>query len=358
MKKLTVLLVSLFICMGLSAQNQKGVNFENLTFKQALAKVKSNKKGPKLVFMDCYTVWCGPCKYMTENIFPQEAAGEFFNANFVNIKIDMEKGEGIDLAKEYKISAYPTFLILDGDGKEIGRVIGGGDLDKFIQRVDVFINPAKSPDVLKAAFNGEKTLQNAAAYMDALSYTGKQNEAIKFVDENFDSFDKMDIFNEKYWPYISQGMSADNSRILKFVIENKSVYNNNVGKQKIDKALISVCQNEIISYLSGKKSMSKDRVNNITASLSLLSDGNDVDNFHIILANYYANNEMDKITGLFHLGAFMYSTTDMQKEQIERIFISVKDMPQSKIREYYENKAKIYRANADSFEKRAERYKE
>ena len=61
---------------------------------EALAKAKAENK---LVFMDCYTSWCGPCKYMTETIFPQEKAGEFFNPKFVCVKFDMEKGEGKEL---------------------------------------------------------------------------------------------------------------------------------------------------------------------------------------------------------------------------------------------------------------------
>ena len=100
MNKLTVLLFSLLICIGITAQENKGVNFENLTFAQAIAKAKSGN-GPNMVFMDCYTEWCGPCKQMDLVIFPQKAAGDYFNANFVNIKKDMEKGEGIDIAQNF-----------------------------------------------------------------------------------------------------------------------------------------------------------------------------------------------------------------------------------------------------------------
>ena len=73
---------------------------------------------------------------MSENVFTTKEAGDYFNSRFVNIKIDMEKGEGIDIAKKYNIKAYPTFLILDPDGKVVGRVVGGGKLEDFTAKVE------------------------------------------------------------------------------------------------------------------------------------------------------------------------------------------------------------------------------
>ncbi len=124
------------LAFAFGAIAQDGVKWETGSLKDALVKAAANENGPSLVFLDCYTTWCGPCKRMAENIFPMKEAGDYFNAKFVNIKIDMEKGEGVDIAKYYGIKAYPTFLILDAKGKELGRVVGGGQLEQFIQRVD------------------------------------------------------------------------------------------------------------------------------------------------------------------------------------------------------------------------------
>ena len=84
------------MCLVLSvmAFAQTGVDFQHLTFDEALAKAKAEKK---LVFVDCYTTWCGPCKMMTTKIFPMKEAGEFFNPRFVCVKFDMEQGEWKEL---------------------------------------------------------------------------------------------------------------------------------------------------------------------------------------------------------------------------------------------------------------------
>ena len=142
--------------------NNLGVKWEKGTLTDALDKAKKSKK-TKLVFVDCYTVWCGPCKQMAEKVFPLKEAGDYFNANYVNIKIDMEKGEGVEIAKKYQVSSFPTFLILDANGKELGRVIGSSDLNKFITKVEdakkevqKVLNPIG--DAPTFAFSSERTI--------------------------------------------------------------------------------------------------------------------------------------------------------------------------------------------------------
>lgn len=145
MKKLLAILLSV-LAFSFGAIAQDGVKWETGSLQDALKKAAANQvaaakagssaSGPTLVFLDCYTTWCGPCRNMSENIFPQKAAGDYFNSKFINIKIDMEKGEGLDIRKYYGIRAYPTFLILDSKGKELGRIEGGGYLEPFIQRVE------------------------------------------------------------------------------------------------------------------------------------------------------------------------------------------------------------------------------
>ena len=109
-----------FLIFHFVAFCQEGVNFEDLTFDEALAKAKAENK---LVFMDCYTQWCGPCKYMTTNIFPQKEAGDFFNPKFVCVKYDAGGGEGGELAKKFGVRGYPTFLIIRPDGVVLKKLL-------------------------------------------------------------------------------------------------------------------------------------------------------------------------------------------------------------------------------------------
>ena len=108
----------------------QGIEFETGTWEEVLAKAQKENKP---IFVDAYASWCGPCKYMSYNIFPDEKVGDFYNKNFINYKYDMEKGEGPKFASKYKIMGYPTFLFIDKDGAVQYRTMGGKQADAFIK---------------------------------------------------------------------------------------------------------------------------------------------------------------------------------------------------------------------------------
>ena len=132
------LMVALFALMGatvLKAQNNGGVKFiEDKPLSEVLAQAG---KANKYAFVDVYATWCGPCKYMTSQVFPQAAAGDYFNKTFVNAKYDAEKGEGVTVAKTYRVTAYPTFLILKilSPGSKRNWKISGNKRDTAIVAV-------------------------------------------------------------------------------------------------------------------------------------------------------------------------------------------------------------------------------
>lgn len=117
-----------------SMENTGGVEFADLTFDQALAQAA---KTGKLVFMDCYTDWCVPCRHMAKEVFTLPQVGGYFNEHFVNLKMDMEKGEGVQLAKRYNISAYPTMLVLDAKGNVLKTVLGARKAEELLQMIRV-----------------------------------------------------------------------------------------------------------------------------------------------------------------------------------------------------------------------------
>ncbi len=139
MKKLVLLLIILLSPLVFRAQ---GILFETGTFAAALDKAKQENK---IVFLDIYTTWCGPCKQMAANLFPNAEAGKLYNKHFVNYKIDAEKGEGVEVAAKYKIQGYPTNLFLRPDGSVVYTVMGAGDLKWFLENGNVAIAEAKDP---------------------------------------------------------------------------------------------------------------------------------------------------------------------------------------------------------------------
>ncbi|HCL84591.1 MAG TPA: thioredoxin [Chitinophagaceae bacterium] len=91
----------------------QGIHFIEADWNKALQEAR---KQNKLIFLDAYASWCGPCRMLKKNTFPDKEAGEFFNKHFINVAVNMEKGDGPSLAAQYRVDAYPTLIIADADG--------------------------------------------------------------------------------------------------------------------------------------------------------------------------------------------------------------------------------------------------
>lgn len=139
MKKLVVFTFALSFLLTAfvwNAEGGEGVNFQNLTLKQAFKKAEEEGK---YVFLDAYAAWCGPCKWMEANTFREKEVGKAFNQNFVSIKIDMEKGEGPQIAQKYRVRAYPTMFVLNPKGEVQKRILGAKKKDALLDELSEFI---------------------------------------------------------------------------------------------------------------------------------------------------------------------------------------------------------------------------
>jgi len=133
MKILNKIVLIAFVTLLTTAINaqESNINFENQPkWKKVL---KMSKKQNKPIFVDAYTTWCGPCKTLAKEVFTQKKVADFFNENFINVKMDMEKGEGIALKTSWDIKAFPTLLYFNSQGEVIHRVVGAYGADEFLE---------------------------------------------------------------------------------------------------------------------------------------------------------------------------------------------------------------------------------
>ncbi len=169
------LLLSCFALQVMAQEESKGIAFEKdgTLFRQAVQKALSQQK---LIFLDCYTSWCGPCKMMAKNVFPLEEVGNFMNPKYVSIKIDMEKGEGPELQKKLQVSAYPTFIIFNSGGQEIGRFVGGCKADEFIEKVKQHSIDNGSAEMDQRFANGDRDEAFLYEYLNTLGASYKRDQ--------------------------------------------------------------------------------------------------------------------------------------------------------------------------------------
>lgn len=162
-KRLFFFVMSLLLALTATAQT----NFRKITYAEALQAAKTEQKQ---LFIDFYTSWCGPCKMMVRNTFPTKAVGDYMNKKFVSIQIDAEKGEGVALAKRFKITAYPTFVIVNNDDTEAARTSGYRPADEFLAELERILNPEMTPEKIKARYNsGDRSAETVKNYAGLLA---------------------------------------------------------------------------------------------------------------------------------------------------------------------------------------------
>jgi thioredoxin-related protein len=175
---------------GLSSTSFAQVKFADVSFADAQ---KQAAKEKKIIMVDYYTDWCKWCKVLDQRTYIDREVGAFANEHYVSIKINAEKGEGIALAKQMKIEGYPTIVFYDAKGKEIERVVGYQDAEKFLRSLK-----AAQQGGMKAVLDKlQKTeANNANLWLAAASHYAETGDKVK-ANEAYDKVISLDKSEEK-----------------------------------------------------------------------------------------------------------------------------------------------------------------
>lgn len=125
-KRICIAILCLIFTKGVYSQ---GMVFFEGPWAKVLEKAKAENKN---IFVDAYTDWCGPCKMMVKNVFPLPEVGAFYNRNFINYKLNMEKGDGVDFARTFQVGVYPSYLFFNAEGRMLHRTVGYKQGPQFI----------------------------------------------------------------------------------------------------------------------------------------------------------------------------------------------------------------------------------
>lgn len=136
------ILLSMILLVPMCINAQNGIRFEeSLTWNQALQKAKNENK---YIFVDCYATWCGPCKWMESSIYSLGKVGDYFNKNFIALKVQMDTskldndfvkqwyGDASMMKSKYKIMAFPTYLFFSPKGDIVHKDVGAKRFDEFM----------------------------------------------------------------------------------------------------------------------------------------------------------------------------------------------------------------------------------
>ncbi|WP_292270219.1 thioredoxin family protein [Butyricimonas sp.] len=230
MKKLLLVFVGLLCSVVIFAQT----NFQELSLEKAREQAKTENKP---IFLDCYTSWCGPCKMMANNVFTLEAAGDYFNKNFVCVKINMEKGEGPAIGKQYGVDAYPTFLIINADGKLMHKLVGAMSLEELIENVECGLKASSIAEYETLYQSGKLDKTEQMAYWKLLSISGEVVKAQTVGDDLWGKLSEKDKLNPTYWTLLRSRATTIEGEEMKFVCANREYFEKEVGKEEVGKLI-------------------------------------------------------------------------------------------------------------------------
>ena len=230
MKKLLLTLSALLAVAPAIAQ---GIEFSQISFAEGLEKARSENK---MVFIDCFTEWCGPCKMLSTNVFTQAEVGELFNSRFVNLKIDMEKSEGVELAERFAVTAYPTLLMLDAEGNVQHRVVGYTEPAALIEHGRTALEGTKTLAALALVWEeGGRESDNVRDYIVALIAGNEDDKAMDIAAQLFAMLDQAQKTDPALWPIYSNAKVARwGSQWLDFLIGNKAAFDTAMGRETVD----------------------------------------------------------------------------------------------------------------------------
>lgn len=211
----------------------QGIKFEKGTWETVLRKAQQENKP---IFVDAYTTWCGPCKWMSKEVFTQEKVANYINTHFVAYKMDMEKGEGPAFAIANKVNAFPTLLYFDSQGLLLHKAAGARDADQLIQLCEDAMDPTKQVGSYHKRYKeGAKDQAFLKQYITVLAEAGEDfSEPFDLYWETLTEKEQHSEETLVMLAYLTEDFSDAESTWTTYFMENKATFAKNTDSSTVD----------------------------------------------------------------------------------------------------------------------------
>lgn len=188
------ILFSFILSMVAVTATSQEIKFFNGTLKEAFSEAA---KQNKLVFMDSYADWCGPCKQMSETVFTDKEVADYYNEKFICVKLDIEKPTNKEFVMKNKISSIPDLRFFSADEKLQNKSLGAMEAAEFLKLGKIACGELPSFEQLyeKSRQEPQNLELKQTLLLDAPSFVGRvdteeQEKWIARVDVVFSKYVK------------------------------------------------------------------------------------------------------------------------------------------------------------------------
>lgn len=212
-----------FLCLMVSFSGKsEGIKFTKGSWEEIVSKAQEEQK---YIFVDFYADWCGPCIWMSIEVFTTDEAGTFFNEKFINASIDAER-EFQDLVEETYIDAFPTLVIYNAEGKEVTRSVGALGTTDLID----FGNSGLNAESIEKAYaenpNDPDILLKYANYLKA----SEEEKANQLVNDFLKNVALDDLSKAVNWSLVAGYHFDHESPIFRHIWKNKNEFHASYGE--------------------------------------------------------------------------------------------------------------------------------
>jgi len=206
-----------------SARGEESKIEWKIDFDEALDLAK--EKG-KPVMIDFWATWCGPCKQMNQEVWP-EATVVNLSEKFICIAVDVDRHKSIK--NRYRIEVVPTLVFTDPWGGELARRTGYVPLPQMVSMMEAW----------PSDFSGMKK------WMELLEKDNKNLQGLFGMGEFYYKLDIPDLSNDYFKKALKtkeakQNLEAQEGILLGMGMNHLKSKNFNVARKLFEKSLKEV----------------------------------------------------------------------------------------------------------------------
>lgn len=287
MKKLTLLL--LFVVAAITTQA------EGLTiiYEDYAAAMAAAKKENKLLLIDFYTTWCGPCKVLSKHVFDNEEHAAAIGENFVLLKYDAEKDTEFHLTKKYHINSYPTGVVLNTEGRVLTKksgmkpADGGVDVPDYMQYLQEAMEMQRKGMFIKGVSANIK-LDYPEFYVRRLN----REVGYKFKEEYLNAYWK-DLSKDDYYgevPFAVLSYFGGTDEVMEFFLNNFEKYKELYGNADVENIVMGQVSTKYANALKAKDNTMLQEAKEMTSKYLDKEQADMVNNFYLVMYWQATNN--------------------------------------------------------------------
>lgn len=259
MKTIQILLIAMMI-FGFSNKTKTEVeektNYELVVIDQNFEQaIKLAKKSNKLLFIDFYATWCGPCKQLDRLIFQNDSIQKVLGEDYILLKYDAEKDTTFNLTKKYHIRSYPTAIVLNSDGFVLHKRYGfrgddykslSSDVLKFTKEASEFANKNQ---IIEGYSNQINVTNYPKPYVAFINREAKRVDAAE-LNEYWETED--DVLFEGYFASLCYFSESASDNTINKVIANKNKYESLYGESDVSNMIYHLMVGKFDNALEAK----------------------------------------------------------------------------------------------------------